>query len=299
MTQKGIDCASTLTASIMNLFIADGVSFVVRYLDESSWKRMTAGEAKIISNAGVRLGSVFERKGDRASVVGSQGAADGQSALRSAKAVGQPEGSTIYFAVDYEAGPADMDNIEAYLRAADQVTPGYHIGVYGSYYVIEAMFNRGVCKYFWQTIAWSRGNRSTHANIFQLDIDKPVHGIGIDHNESYGNEGFWNLNDAPIVSQADSDLITGGLGALWSMGATVLGTIPTTQEEIHRLADVVRAAIGKTQPSITVKDHVAIDAALGVLWSLGVTSFQGKTVDKDIIHRLANVVRQAAGVPLT
>jgi hypothetical protein len=71
--RKGIDCASTLSAAVITLFMNDGDTFFIRYLDENSWKGMKAAEAKAISAAGARIGSVFERAGDQASIVGQQG----------------------------------------------------------------------------------------------------------------------------------------------------------------------------------------------------------------------------------
>lgn len=245
---KGIDCASPLNGALAAAFVSDGYAFVCRYLVPSGWKRLTKEEADIISKAGLQIVSVFEVSGNQASVVGGNGANDGRAAYETAQAVGQPGGSVIYFAVDYEAGPADMDNIEAYLRAADAVTPGYHIGVYGSKAVIEAMKARGVCHYFWQTVSWSNGKRSDAANIYQSQIDTSFHGIGVDFNESFGNEGWWNTMQ--LIPKGDSDKLTAMCAVFFKLGVTQLtlhdgSVIKVDPPEIHRLADVVRAASEK------------------------------------------------------
>jgi hypothetical protein len=295
---KGFDCASTITISIAQSFFNDGYRFVLRYLSDS-WKGLQSGETKILQDVGFQIGSLYERGGDRAGIIGANGVSNGADALRIARIHGQPLGSAIYFAVDYEAFDADMDNIEAYLRAAGSAIPGYQLGVYGSYYVIEAMKARGVCNFFFQTAAWSKGNISSHANIFQSVIDEPKFGIGIDENTSYGNEGFWFQHNAPIVSQADSDLITAGLGALYQLNVDVLAGVAVNRDDIHRVADVVRAAIGKVGVSISAADEKIINGALGALYKLSVTSLDGKVVDQPTIHRLANVIRAAAGLPQT
>ncbi len=93
--------------------------------------------------------------------------------------------------MDYDAQPADYDAIESYLKAAGEEIPGYVAGVYGSYTVIEEMAGRGAAGHLWQTYAWSRGLKSQAANVYQYKNDISMAGIGVDLNESFGNEGFW------------------------------------------------------------------------------------------------------------
>ena len=58
------------------------------------------------------------------------GTSDGAVAYAQAIAVGQPEGTAIYFAVDYDATSSDYAAIEAYLKAAQQqLGSGYKAGV--------------------------------------------------------------------------------------------------------------------------------------------------------------------------
>ncbi len=191
---KGIDCATPLNTATAGDLAAAGMEFVCRYLvpERYAWKRLTRREAELISAAGMRIISVFETSAGRASGGGAAGRADGAAAYREAQLINQPAGAAIYFAVDYDAQPADHDAIEAYLRAAEEQIPGYAIGVYGSYSVVEEMARRGAAWHFWQTYAWSRGRRSRAANVYQHKNDISMAGIGVDLNESYGNEGFWN-----------------------------------------------------------------------------------------------------------
>ena len=247
---KGFDCATPLSTSVAAAFKADGYDFVVRYIDtnQSSWKRLSSKEAQIISDAGLVIISVFERMGDRASINGLRGATDGLVALQAAQYLGQPEGSTIYFAVDYDAQPSDMESIELYIRAASVATPKYSTGIYGSYAVIEEMKKRGACSHFWQTYAWSTKLQSSSIQIYQYRNNISVHGIGVDLNISYGNEGWWNT--VPLIKKADADLIIGLLGEAYRQGVTKItlpdGTVKTVdQTEIHRLANVQRTASGQ------------------------------------------------------
>jgi len=198
---KGIDCAIPLTASTAKAIAAAGYAFAARYLvpERYAWKRLTRGEAEAITAAGMQIVSVFETTANRPAGGGAAGIVDGAEALKEAIAIGQPLGTAIYFAVDYDAQPKDYDAIEAYLRAASSAIPGYRVGVYGSYAVIEEMARRGAAKHFWQTYAWSRGRKSARANIWQHQNGVSLAGATVDLNESYGGEGWWNTNPAPVA----------------------------------------------------------------------------------------------------
>ncbi|GIP38296.1 hypothetical protein J31TS4_15760 [Paenibacillus sp. J31TS4] len=191
LKEIGIDCATALTAELALKFRAQGVRFVGRYVTPGSWKTLGPSEAAVIRASGLSILSVFERTADRTKGGAVAGREDGQIAYAHARSIGQPTGSAIYFAVDYDAPASDFDRIEAYLRAAAKEIPGYAIGVYGSYSVVEAMAARGAVKYFWQTVAWSRGSISSRANVYQRQIDVRANGIGVDWNDLYGEAGLW------------------------------------------------------------------------------------------------------------
>ncbi|RED34661.1 DUF1906 domain-containing protein [Paenibacillus sp. VMFN-D1] len=188
---KGIDCSTRVTAAAAKKFKADGVSFIGRYVTPNSWKSMCKEEADTIIAAGLQILPVFERTADRTKGGAANGAEDGRRAYAHVRSIGQPIGTAIYFAVDYDAPASQHDNIEAYLRAAAKEIPGYKIGVYGSFSVIEAMAIRGAAAYFWQTLAWSRGLLSAKANIFQKQIDVMANGIKVDWNDQYSDAGLW------------------------------------------------------------------------------------------------------------
>ncbi|MEI7027220.1 DUF1906 domain-containing protein [Paenibacillus sp. y28] len=193
MATKGFDCATPLTAQTAAAFAADGFEFVARYLVPSGWKRLTVDEAELITAAGLQIVSVYETTADRALGGREAGLADGAAAIQVAKLIGQPEGSCIYFAVDFDATAVQMQAVIAYIEGAKEAADGYITGAYGSYSVVEALHASGACSRFWQTYAWSSGKKSAAANIYQYENDITMNGIGVDLNESYGNEGGWNL----------------------------------------------------------------------------------------------------------
>jgi peptidoglycan hydrolase-like protein with peptidoglycan-binding domain len=192
---KGIDFTTPLTQAKAKEVAATGIEFVCRYLVPARYahKRITKAEAQNITNAGMKIVCVFESTADRVKGGAEAGRIDGKLALAETKLVGQPIGTTVYFAVDYDAPATDYDIIEEYLRNAFVELPGYAVGVYGSYAVVEEMYRRKACTHFWQTYAWSKGKLSEHTNVYQYKNGVNVCGINADLNNSFGNEGWWNL----------------------------------------------------------------------------------------------------------
>jgi hypothetical protein len=206
---KGFDTAIKLTIDKAREFAAQGFIFVGRYLDNpTSWKALTAQEAHYITDAGMFIVSFYERWASRVREGAEASAMDGRHAFALARQVGQPEGSAIYPAVDYDAPESDYDRIEAYLRAFDAEIEGYEMGVYGSYAVCKAMYERGITRKIMQTYAWSRGQVFEHNSIYQYQNDVIVNGIGIDRCESNGDAGGWRVGMAikPAVPQLNKEV---------------------------------------------------------------------------------------------
>lgn len=193
----GFDTSTRLTADKAREFASGGFVFAGRYLDApTSWKALSAAEARDISDAGLYIVSLYERTASRAREGAAAGEMDGRQALTHAQRVGQPEGSAIYAAVDYDAPAADYDRVEAYLKAFDGEIHGYELGVYGSYGVCKAMYERNVSQKLMQTYAWSKGQVFAANSIYQYENDISVSGIGIDRCESNGDAGGWKVGMA-------------------------------------------------------------------------------------------------------
>ncbi|MDX5091649.1 DUF1906 domain-containing protein [Lactobacillus crispatus] len=248
MTIKGIDCAVPLTADKARAMAAAGMKFACRYLVPASmaWKRLTRTEAEAITAAGMHVVSVFQRGTNDAKGGTENGTRDGKAALQEAKLIGQPVGTAIYFAVDYDAQSADYTAIEAYLRAAAKELPGYSVGVYGSHAVIEEMARRGACKHFWQTYAWSRGKLAKATNIYQYKNRQELAGHTVDFNDALGSEGWWNTNPPAVekpVNKFDKESaeeVISILGSVWMAS----DNDPGVREAAHYAADALRDAVG-------------------------------------------------------
>jgi hypothetical protein len=187
----GFDCASKLNATSAKALKAAGFEFVARYLPTTAWKGLSAEEANLIKAAGLKLVSIFEKEATKLSYfTKAQGVSDAQEAYKLAKAVGQPSGSTIYFAVDYEAQPAHMGAIIEYLSGIKQCLVDYKVGLYGSYAVMMAV--KGKVDYYWQTYAWSKGQVADHIHMHQYQNGVNVCGVQLDRNDIRQSPGAWN-----------------------------------------------------------------------------------------------------------
>jgi hypothetical protein len=112
-----------------------GMDFVMRYYSHNAAKNLGLAEAQALAAAGLRLGAVWESAGNHAGFfTHTQGQLDGAVACQQARSVAQPDGSAIYFAVDYDPSQAELDGPVAdyFAGVAVGLGSGYRIGVYGS-----------------------------------------------------------------------------------------------------------------------------------------------------------------------
>ena len=80
-----------------------GMKFAARYYSNTRAKTLTASEARKLSNAGLQLMVVFQDANNRLEVfTAARGTSAAAKALDLAAAAGQPAGSAIYFAVDFD-----------------------------------------------------------------------------------------------------------------------------------------------------------------------------------------------------
>jgi hypothetical protein len=158
---QGIDLP-TDASNALNDIRDSKLDFVARYYRSptSRWPTLTAAEAQRLSSLAVKIVAVWEWHSHNPAYFSyTSGYSDAISAYTQAKAVGQPAGSAIYFAVDYNAPSSDISGaIDQYFRgvaaglaAAGNGRSEYKIGVYGSGAVCEAMRRAGLAQYTWLT----------------------------------------------------------------------------------------------------------------------------------------------------
>src|SRR5690348_7143862 len=131
MSYKGIDCATKLNSTSAKGLKDVGITHVGRYLGHS-WKGLTLEEVNDISSVGLKIFSIFEMSPTHTSYfTKEQGIKDAQDAVAYAKELNQPEGSAIYFTVDYGGGNNDLPEVEEYFKAIKANLKGYKVGGYG------------------------------------------------------------------------------------------------------------------------------------------------------------------------
>jgi Domain of unknown function (DUF1906) len=173
---------------------AAGVRTVIRYYNHRNTpanpqKCLSEREHWELSNAGLSVCVVFEQRGGAGDAyhpkgfiedfTAATGARDGARALALAAQLGQPKGSGIYFAVDWDFAQAgELAAIAAYFAAVRAALGGvYRCGVYGSGLVARTLLAKGLVDLVWLAGAtgWS-GTRDFHAqggwHLFQQALQR-------------------------------------------------------------------------------------------------------------------------------
>src|SRR6266702_4147659 len=174
---------------------AAGVTFVCRYLSEVNaqtvLKILTAGEAKMLSEAGIAIVSNYEWYATRPLEGASAGVADAHIAASQHAACGGPSNRPIYFSVDVDV---DGSQVADYFKGIASVIGKNRTGAYGSYRVLQYLFNAGLIAWGWQTYAWSYGAWEARAHIQQYQNGMTLSGHSVDYNRSIKSDfGQWRI----------------------------------------------------------------------------------------------------------
>ena len=174
----GIDLP-TDASDVLNELKDGRIAFVARYYRDpmSRWPALSASEAQRLSSLGLRIVAVWEPyRPDPVYFSYATGYNDALRAHRQAKAVGQPAGSAIYFAIDFDARGQALSAVDQYFRgvragiaASGGGRPEYKIGVYGSGAVCYQVRQTGLAEYSWlsNSPAWAGARGYNAWNIRQ------------------------------------------------------------------------------------------------------------------------------------
>ena len=149
-TYKIADLVKNAPALVKAGFVAAGVySFAASDFKE----KLTQEAAQEICKAGLRLFTIWENGFPTSAsyFTATRGTADGAGAVRCARNVGQPSGTTIFFSVDYDAADTDLKAITTYFTAvhAKVRAAGYFVGIYGSGSVCLYLTQAGLAGASW------------------------------------------------------------------------------------------------------------------------------------------------------
>lgn len=145
------DCSQEVTDARAKTLKANGYEIVGRYIVGGEWKKLKTHEANVIFDNGLRLFPIFQKAGNNvAYFTETQGIIDGREAVQAALEYGFPEGTTIYFAVDFDAVDDQVtSDILPYFRKVKNAFHSYNprkykIGVYGARNVCSRVGNEGI-----------------------------------------------------------------------------------------------------------------------------------------------------------
>ena len=168
----GFDTALPMTRHAQALR-RQGIDFVMRYYSHNAAKNLGAEEASALGAAGLRIGAVWESAGTHAGFFSrAQGQLDGAAALLEARAIGQPPGSAIYFAVDYDPSQAEIDGPvgDYFTGVAAALGGSYRIGVYGSGLCCASLLARkaAACSWLSQSTGFAGSKEFASARRYDL-----------------------------------------------------------------------------------------------------------------------------------
>ena len=149
-TALACDCATKLTATKAKTLYDNGYRYVGRYLTKVPGgldKDITLEEAQIILNAGLNFFPIYQTVGTKKEYfTAEQGASDANAAIEAARKLGVPNGTIIYFAVDFDALDVDITNnvIPYFAKVHETMEKSiYKTGVYGVRNVCTRVSDKG------------------------------------------------------------------------------------------------------------------------------------------------------------
>ena len=196
---KGFDTTADCTRKAQQIKAA-AYDFVGRYLSSHSWKVITPPEAAALQQAGLAIVLVYEDGPTSGSYFSNgRGTADAMRAAQQAHLVGAPAGTTIYFAVDYDASQDDIDGaIAQYFRGvaagfkkfAAENNPLYQAGVYGSGLTCSRITAAGLASLGWLADAtgW-RGHDTYTGWAISQSLPVKIFDMSVDPDNAVGNYG--------------------------------------------------------------------------------------------------------------
>lgn len=158
------DCSTVLNAKQASDLYNSGYRYIGRYLTgtvgvgaEERSKALTISEIKAIQNAGLSIFPIYQDGGYYSEYFGKtlQGSYDAVTAIQRAKRLGFTNGTTIYFAVDFDCLEYETDGlIIPYFRQINTVFnqsgingKHYKVGIYAPRYVCTKVYEAGLAEY--------------------------------------------------------------------------------------------------------------------------------------------------------
>lgn len=226
-----IDTNRRLTPRI-DCLKSSGVATAIRYYARTTAqpeKRLLRSEADALVGAGLSVAIVHQAGGaSPESFSSSAGRKDAEYSFSYAiETIGQPAGTAIYFAVDFDCDAANFTSrVLPHFKAIDEVAKSgafsrsFEIGAYGNGLVLSRLLDAELCKYAWisqsmghhESKQFKAGGRWTLAQR----LPSGLCGIGVDVDDlNPAASGFGSFSSllAPTTAQAAMAAAGGGTRA--------------------------------------------------------------------------------------
>lgn len=201
MTIEGVDYSAKPPGAAA--LTAAGKQFAVRYLakDSRGLNVIDPNESRDLTDGGKDIAVVYESTETRWEAGEPAGAIDAAYAQGILIANGLPSGMPIYFAIDYDATPAQQAEIDAYLTGAADIIGLARVGIYGGYWDVSRSAANKSASWYWQTTAWSGGNLFQGAHLYQYGYNHTINGTNCDDTKAlqanYGQAAEFIDHPAP------------------------------------------------------------------------------------------------------
>ncbi|HET7486950.1 MAG TPA: glycoside hydrolase domain-containing protein [Acidimicrobiales bacterium] len=192
----GRPSTAALTSTIPNL---GRLRFVARYYSHNRAKALGKAEADGYLAAGLDIVTVWEDTARAPEGGRGRGVLDAKEAAKQAAACGQPAGTCIYFAVDFDAQQSSYGTLAEYFEGVRSSIGKWRVGGYGGAGPMQSLRASGHIDFVWQTTGFSHGKVLPTANLLQITHQVTIDGVVCDVNQIMAAEiGGWNSEPAKL-----------------------------------------------------------------------------------------------------
>ncbi len=204
---KVIDTNHNVTRKLAALK-ALGIETIIRYdnrLGPHGEKQVKSDEARAIADAKMRLAIVYEGAGDKVSQFSEGlGYLDAKYSRQKAPERGQPDGSAVYFAVDFDATAGQVESriipyFQGVKRAFEEEGGGadLRVGVYGSGLVCRTVKKADLADLTWIScsMGWAESRAFLAAGDYTLRQHTPKTIAGLDTDPNDINPDVTDIGD--------------------------------------------------------------------------------------------------------
>lgn len=152
----------------VKILAENGIKVFARYINPEGRTPLTLEDVKLFSKYGIRTMMIYQINTSDPYKGYDKGIEFGTKALEYARALEAPTGTPIFFCCDCPSDFNGFGKVAEFINGVKDVFKGeYSVGLYGGYYVNEAMYNLGLIDAYWQ--CWGLSDRyiSNNYDIMQ------------------------------------------------------------------------------------------------------------------------------------